>query len=257
VWYPAAADADGDTVNYDDIVPGGALDSPPADCAATRPVMVFSHGNGGVRFQSIFWTEFLATHGWVVIAPDHRENTLYDLDASILLEVAMRRPLEVAASFDWLTGTDGGGELAGCLDASEGYAVSGHSFGAYTTVVVTGTPIDLAASAAWCADHPEWLCDDAAAWAAAHPDMPVVDRADPRARVGVAMTPAGYELLVGGLSQNTTDDCDPPYLAPEDAHLTVRAASLAFLQRAAGQAEAEAWLPPDDPQLTWEIPAGR
>jgi predicted dienelactone hydrolase len=310
VWYPAASGADEDTVRYDDLIQGDALDEPPADCAQPRPVMVFSHGNGGMRFQSIFWTEFLATHGWVVVAPDHPENTVYDLDESILLDVAMRRPLEVAASFDWLVDTSGDGALAGCLDASAGYAVSGHSFGGYTTVVVTGTVIDLAASAAWCADHPEWLCDDAAEWAAAHPDEPVVDHADPRVTAGVAMTPAGYELLVGGLGANDTpllvwgggrdyltpvdsqvrpiwadlanagnplatltdaghytfsdacgiapvfDDCGEPYLSPEAAHPTIRTASLAFLQVQAGWADAAAWLPPEDPQLVWELPAG-
>ncbi len=47
---------------------GGA----PATCA-TFPLVVFSHGFGGCGTQSLFFTEELARHGYVVAAPDHQD----------------------------------------------------------------------------------------------------------------------------------------------------------------------------------------
>jgi Platelet-activating factor acetylhydrolase, isoform II len=36
------------------------------------PLVLFSHGNGGIRFQSFFFAAHLASHGYVVVTPDHR-----------------------------------------------------------------------------------------------------------------------------------------------------------------------------------------
>ncbi|MCA9546680.1 MAG: hypothetical protein KC613_19880, partial [Myxococcales bacterium] len=66
-WYPTAA-SEGERVRYGNLllrpeVFGGA---PPLADLADAPVLVFSHGNGGFGEQSYFFTEFLASHGWVV-----------------------------------------------------------------------------------------------------------------------------------------------------------------------------------------------
>ena len=42
------------------------------------PVVLFSHGNGGIRFQSFFFAAHLASHGYVVVSPDHHGNTFVD-----------------------------------------------------------------------------------------------------------------------------------------------------------------------------------
>src|SRR5439155_87759 len=39
------------------------------------PLVLFSHGNGGIRFQSLFLCAHLASHGYVVASPDHRGDT--------------------------------------------------------------------------------------------------------------------------------------------------------------------------------------
>src|SRR5258706_10032545 len=41
------------------------------------PVIVFSHGSGGTRVGYVFLTEFLASHGYIVIAADHIGNSRY------------------------------------------------------------------------------------------------------------------------------------------------------------------------------------
>ena len=203
VWYPTQTSEDA-LADYDDLFIDTALESPTPDCAAPRPVMMVSHGSGGLRYQSTYWTEFLATHGWVVVAPDHPYSTFFDEDDSKLIEIAMRRPIDIRDSYDWLLDTAADGRLQGCLDPDAGYAMSGHSFGAYTTLAVTGTVLDLAASVTHCETTPDWLCDDLVAWLAEHPDVTEVDGTDPRATSGIPMAPAGYELLVGGLPENTS-----------------------------------------------------
>lgn len=138
VWYPSDAPA-GSAVRYDGLWEGAATVGLDAACEVPRPVLVFSHGNAGIRWQSSFLTEHLASHGYVVIAPDHRYNTLFDLDLQKLDELAIRRPADVQASFDALAGIP---EVASCVEPTDGYAVAGHSFGGYTALAVAGAEVN-------------------------------------------------------------------------------------------------------------------
>ena len=194
LWYPSQTN-DSSPYSYDDWFQGYAVDGEP-DCAEPRPVVVFSHGNTGLRYQSIFLTEHLATHGYVVAAPDHVGNTFFDDDDATLEELLVRRPLDVAAVFDALLAEP---SLDGCVDADAGYAVIGHSFGGYTTLAVAGAIIDWDAAGAYCdglEDDP-WLCEEVQAWVAAGGG--VVDGSDPRVWAAVPQAPAGYEVLLAGL----------------------------------------------------------
>jgi predicted dienelactone hydrolase len=38
------------------------------------PLPLFSHGNGGLRMQNAFWCEHMASHGYIVMSPDHTGN---------------------------------------------------------------------------------------------------------------------------------------------------------------------------------------
>ena len=202
VWYPATA-AGAETYAYMGLISGLATADTTPDCSQTRPVVLFSHGNAGINFQSIFFTEYLASHGYVVVAPMHTYNTAFDDDESRKWEVVFRRPLDISASYDWLlTENAEGGAYAGCVDPDAGYVMSGHSFGGYTTFAVAGAPIDLDAVAAFCDEQGGgWLCDDVATWGEAHPETRIADLSDSRVTAAIAMSPAGYEALVGGLDQ--------------------------------------------------------
>lgn len=63
------------------------------------PVLVFSHGLSAYRSQSTFLTTHLASHGWVVLAPDHLGRGLAALLAGQVpdFESAPRELLEVVA----------------------------------------------------------------------------------------------------------------------------------------------------------------
>lgn len=199
-WYPT--EAPGGEYRYDDILVGEAVDGGAPACATPRPVVVFSHGNSGIRWQSVFLTETLASRGWIVVAPDHTYNTALDIDADRLEEVVFRRPVDVVSTYDWLVEVAAGpdGPLAGCVDPDAGYAVVGHSFGGYTTLAVAGAVIDPAVVLPYCASTGDWLCDEVGSWFDAHGES-VVDLSDPRVWAAVPMTPAGMGALAGGLER--------------------------------------------------------
>lgn len=142
-WYPAASEG-GEALCYDDLYPSPAqLDAPALCDDGPRPVVVYTHGSGSIRWLSSFLTEALAAHGYIVTAPDHTYNTALDADSSRFLEVLERRPADVRLTFDALVdeAADPDSPIFGCVDEDAGYAVMGHSFGGYTAYAVAGATV--------------------------------------------------------------------------------------------------------------------
>ena len=161
VWYPAAGehhgrDVDPETCDRYELLPGFPLvtqdavrDATPAD--GRFPLIVFSHGYGGHRRQSTFLCTHLASHGYVVAAPDHTGNTIRDvLEQTLaaragrplpdfvdaLLEFARHRPADASWLID--RALDGAaGDVAARIDR-ERIGIAGHSFGGWTTLATTG-----------------------------------------------------------------------------------------------------------------------
>lgn len=112
------------------------------------PLVVFSHGNGGMRSQNAFWCEHVASHGYIVVAPDHSGNSLMTLlDGKVVAynqegreQAAKDRPLDVSFLIDWMTRLNAGGDsrFHDSVDL-EHVAVAGHSFGAFTAAMVAET----------------------------------------------------------------------------------------------------------------------
>lgn len=170
VWYPAVDSARGEVEDYvlhdyldddqKDLIPPEALgvlrtqalrDAAPRE-GGTFPVIVFSHGKGGIRAQSTFYTTTLASHGYVVIAPDHQGDTLVDLlnegDVEITSTASafIDRPIDVTFLIDTLELlTDD--PLAPILDL-EHIGMTGHSFGALTSFRAAGFDYRIDAIAA-------------------------------------------------------------------------------------------------------------
>lgn len=156
VWFPLADGATADPARYA-FVTGDYYDSPralaagfdQASDAGPFPMVVYSHGSGGLRFIHSDYTETLASHGYVVVAPDHAGNTavervLGNADPSDV--IAYNRPLDVTAVID---GALADRSVSPLVDA-ESIAVTGHSFGGFTTYAVAAgtdnpngvTPVD-------------------------------------------------------------------------------------------------------------------
>lgn len=207
VWYPAAPAAEAEVASYTLEVlgievatapsPSGAVRDAPADLTdGPYPVVIFSHGNGGVRIQSFYLTEHLASHGFVVAAPDHVGNTLEtEFDTSLALpglEVAKLRPQDVSRTLDAvLAASEGAGVLAGSADPDR-VGVAGHSFGGYTALRIAGATLDTAALDATCRTGTGLFCDG---WTEDF-EMPASQR-DDRFLAALPMAPAS-SVLAGG-----------------------------------------------------------
>jgi dienelactone hydrolase len=161
LWYPASdthagqdlADATRDRYKLLPILPDSLTEAvrDAAPRAGRFPLVLFSHGFAGHRRQSTFLCTHLASHGYVVAAVDHVGNTTLDVfqqiaaiqstgtapDAAALLgDAATYRPEDVRRVLDGvLDGSLGG--LAAQVDP-ERIGMSGHSFGGWTTLAVTG-----------------------------------------------------------------------------------------------------------------------
>jgi predicted dienelactone hydrolase len=106
----------------------------------TFPLVVFSHGNGGIRIQSFFFAAHLASHGYVVASPDHHGNTFLDVGAGVIDPAsAANRPRDMSFVIDEMLAltADAGSFLPGAIDP-ETIGASGHSFGGFTTFALVG-----------------------------------------------------------------------------------------------------------------------
>jgi predicted dienelactone hydrolase len=156
VWYPTS-----ETPKYFQY--GGpawgkvALNGKPLTGAGRFPFLAFSHGFGGSGLASQFFTEALASHGWIVACPDHHDShTLSDshqgrvkkpdirgtIDAAKEITSAtpeerdkyMYRPEELQTAIGIMLSAD----LFGNLIDTNCIAVGGHSFGGFTSLALCG-----------------------------------------------------------------------------------------------------------------------
>ena len=147
VWYPVEpADHVGPPTEYPVI---GLITNPSALAIDDLPVaigafplVVFSHGSGSLNYQSTLFTETLASHGFVVAAPNHTGNTTTDVQNGTslpFLDVAVERPADVSFLIDeMLVRADTPGDPFEDRIRPERIGVGGHSFGGYTSWAMRG-----------------------------------------------------------------------------------------------------------------------
>ncbi|MFT5584498.1 MAG: putative dienelactone hydrolase [Cognaticolwellia sp.] len=202
IWYPSETSDAGSIFRFDQVYDGQARSQGEAACDQPRPVLMFSHGNGGIRWQSTFFTEMAAAHGYIVVAPDHLGNTFFDMDEVDRGTVALRRPQDISDAFDWAVAQSESGDsaISGCIDPDAGFAVAGHSFGGFTTLFLSGATIDRPALEQRCeTDGGGWLCGIPAL-----SEEDVLVRADPRVWAAIPMTPVGALTFDVGLADQST-----------------------------------------------------
>ena len=155
VWYPSDPDqVEGvPKSEFDLLVTKSEAPLAYADPAVSThgrfPLVVFSHGSGGIRFQSWFLMEYLASRGFIVAAPDHVGNTALDgaFGTSTPFAVtAHNRPLDISLVIDRMLARDraAGDAFQGKIDRRR-IAVAGHSFGGFTALAMASGYEDIPA----------------------------------------------------------------------------------------------------------------
>ncbi len=146
IWYPAAAaDVTGveksvyefPGITYPSTV---AFASPPVSSDGPFPLVVYSHGSGGLRYISAFLTEALAARGFVVISVDHTGNTAIDEFSGSTLtpqQVLPLRPEDIRAEIDFMAAANANAAspFSGAVD-TDNVGLVGHSAGG-TGVLMT------------------------------------------------------------------------------------------------------------------------
>ncbi|MDX2075590.1 MAG: glutaminyl-peptide cyclotransferase [bacterium] len=193
---------------------GRALrDALPLADGAPYPVVIFSHGSSGYRFQSTFLTEHLASYGFIVISADHPTNTVVDAlnQETFVQNIPANfayRPQDIIRQIDFADSLNADSDFSGLLDMNN-LAVMGHSFGGYTALVAGGAQLNFGKLASICSDLTrnedllrtacfigDYEAQIAELWGYANPPIGAWDKlTDPRIKAVVALAPWNAPII--------------------------------------------------------------
>jgi predicted dienelactone hydrolase len=265
-WYPTS-DTGGSLASYRALNQPDAVWEDATIADGTFPVLVSSHGSQGYAEGSSFLFEHFASHGWIVLAPDHTTNTLFDNEPRTSA-IYLQRPLDISAVIDHTESLPDGHPLAGHVGSP--IVANGHSYGGYTLHALAGALHDM--------DTLEAACDGGST-AGFCLDLNATRRQlfrdgfyDDRIVAHISMAPGDFWafeapgfasiqapvlLMTGELDASTGSDSDPVWAAlPGTDHLRVDllgGGHTTFTDYAGLLEDAELGL---DPEEGWRIIRG-
>lgn len=178
IWYPAINDdAHAGIIRYTNEIKlaapinhiavayygGRAIQDAPYDLSlGPYPLVILSPGFSFGASSYAWLAEHLASYGFVVVSPEHREH----LDPeNELWQATIQRPQDILALLSYVDAQVApGGAFTGLIETDR-TAVVGHSYGGYTSLAAAGARIDTRAFKEHCAAVVEakepgaWLCD--------------------------------------------------------------------------------------------------
>ncbi len=207
VWYPAKRieserepevyrlRAAGTTVARLRTRTGARRNATPLAAKAGHPVVLLSHGAGSSRYGNMSLCEVLASHGFIVAAPDHAGHTTADKVFGISEDERARsaydRPIDLSEVLDELShrNRDHHSILAGLVDLKR-VGVAGHSFGGRTALGLVGARFDGDRQQRDCERDPsDRRCRALAVFGAG-----AYRYRDPRVKAALLITPAGFDF---------------------------------------------------------------
>lgn len=205
-WYPTSRsdDARPASITYtapnkfdEELTPGKVITSVgraivnarPRRQGGPYPLVVLSHGYGLSPIVYSTLAEHYASHGYIVLGPEHNET--FDGSLTGFWKALIDRPADIGRTIDHAERlTQPRAPLGGLIDLDH-IAVVGHSYGGYTALAAGGARFDFDAYRARCAalasDDPlTFFCD------------PVLPReSDMAARAGLPTVPSGLWPSLG------------------------------------------------------------
>jgi dienelactone hydrolase len=133
-----------DLPNLLTITTGASRHAEPLFDEGPFPVLLFSHGLAAIRFQNYTLAEHLASHGFVIVAPDHFGNAVFTNvpgDDIVLYELittitgVIDRPLDVNFVYESLAESSPVVWPWRLPLDLETFAILGHSYGAVTSML--------------------------------------------------------------------------------------------------------------------------
>ncbi|WP_033067091.1 alpha/beta hydrolase family protein [Thalassospira australica] len=191
IWYPAMEPES--SVRHMGVASGAARG---ADFAGDGPfpMVLFSHGSEGHRFNQFWLAEYLARRGYIVAAPQHHGDNYLDASEARQLAIIERRPREMRLALDLLLDH---ADISDHIDRDKIYAL-GHSAGGATVLKLAGWDFDAQAWQNYCnvnAEADKVICQFAPS--DDHIDQlhqanggPVISERDDRIAAIIAITPA-------------------------------------------------------------------
>ena len=191
VWYPAVADATGDTAQKTflrngktEITIHGQAMRDAAPALGKWPLVIVSHGYPGNRFLMSHLAENIASKGYVVASIDHRDSTYRDQSA--FGSTLVNRSLDQLFVLDQMAALGAGDGFLGNRVDAETAALIGYSMGGYGAVITAGGGVtEIGVGHSWGAPHGTLAVHQSGT--ESHNALP-----DARIKTAIAFAPWGY-----------------------------------------------------------------
>ena len=160
VWYPTL-DVEGRHPRYASLFPDDVAisEARPADPVHPDGYPLFVHSHGWRGFPGASWPmlDALASHGWVVVMPEHVGSTLTDFEDPRPLAHYYERSLDVTEAVNLIAALSTDDPLSRTV--TDRFVLAGHSFGVHTVWASVGATFDVDRIRASC--MPEGRCTEA------------------------------------------------------------------------------------------------